>query len=184
VSTEGGAARSLATADVIDRPCWSGDGGRLVYAASGADGQLGLWIVPAEGGDPAAIPDVRGRAPAWSPQEDLIAYSTSATTGLEVRFTGSQGESRLKQRTVATGSVGVTAFSWNGRWLAQGFTPGAGDAEIVLIDVERGEKRSVLRLGPFSEVTGVAWSADDAHLVYGLVQRESRILLFDGLGRY
>ena len=172
------------TADVIDRPSWSGDGGRLVYAASGADGQLGLWIVPAEGGAPAAIPDVRGRAPAWSPQEDLIAYSTSATTGLEMRFTGSQGESRLKQRTVATGSVGVTAFSWDGRWLAQGYTPGAGDAEIVLVDLERGEKRSVLRLGPFSEVTGVAWSADDARLVYGLVQRESRVLLFDGLGRY
>jgi serine/threonine protein kinase len=184
VSTEGGAPRSLVSADVVDRPSWSGDGARLVYAAAGADGQLGLWVIPAESGASAAIPEVHGRAPAWSPQEDLIAYSSATAIGLALRFTGSQGESRLKQLAVRTGSVGSTAFSWDGRWVAQGWTPGAGDAEIVLVDLERGEKRSVLRLGPFSEVTGVAWSAGDAHVVYGLVQRESRILLFDGLGPY
>jgi serine/threonine protein kinase len=42
-------------------------------------------------------------------------------------------------------------------------------------------KRDVARLPPFTTLQGIAWSADDRRLVYGLVQHESRILLFDGL---
>jgi Tol biopolymer transport system component len=173
------------TADIVGQPSWSSDGGRLVYAAEGADGQLGLWVVSAAGGTPAVIPGVAGQSPAWSPAEDLIAYSTAEESGgIVMRFTSSRGEPRLGRLTVATGSVGASAFSWSGRWVAQGLSPGAGDAEIVVVDLERGDKRTLLRLGPFTRVRGVAWSRDDSRLLYGLVQHESRVLLFDGVGRY
>ena len=62
---------------MVDRPSWSGDGRRLVYAAEGNDGQVGLWVVSAEGGAPVAVPSVSGRSPAWSPVADAIAYFTS-----------------------------------------------------------------------------------------------------------
>ena len=52
------------------------------------------------------------------------------------------------------------------------------------MDLESGQRRSVVRLPPFTGLRGVAWTPDDGRLVYGLVQHESRILLFDGLGRH
>ena len=51
------------------------------------------------------------------------------------------------------------------------------------MDLENGHKRSVARLPPFTGLHGVAWTPDDGSLVYGLLQHESRILLFEGLGR-
>jgi len=182
VSAEGGAPRSLVPVDAVDRPSWSPDGRTLVYAAEGEDAQVGLWVVSAEGGAPVAIPGVRGRSPAWSPKEDLIAYFTSVeSTGLRMRFTSRRGESRLDDVQVETTVVDASAFSWNGGRLAIGTSPGSGDGEIVVVDLESGQKHSVARLPPFMGLRGVGWSPDDARLVYGLVQHQSRVLLFDGL---
>jgi Tol biopolymer transport system component len=185
VSAEGGAPRSLVSVDAVDRPSWSPDGRTLVYAAEGEDAQVGLWVVSAEGGAPVAIPGVRGRSPAWSPKEDLIAYFTSVeSTGLRMRFTSRRGESRLEHLQVETTVVDASAFSWNGGRLAIGTSPGSGDGEIVVVDLESGQKHSVARLPPFMGLRGVGWSPDDARLVYGLVQHQSRVLLFDGLGSH
>jgi Tol biopolymer transport system component len=182
VPAEGGAPRLLLPVDVVDRPSWSPDGRALVYAAEGGDGQLGLWVASADGGAPVAIPGVRGRNPAWSPSADLIAYFTSVeSTGLRIRFTTSRGESRLDHLAVETTVVDATAFSWSGARLAIGTSPGSGDAEVVVVDLESGLKRSLARLPPFTGLRGVAWTADDTRLVYGLVEHESRVLLFDGV---
>ena len=182
VSSEGGAPRRLVAADILDRPAWSPDGRRLVYAAAAADAEAGLWTISADGGAPAAIPGIKGRCPAWSPNADLIAYFTSdRSSGLLVRFATSQGESRLEHLHVVPQAVEATAFSWDGRRLAIGSSPGLGDAGILVVDLERGSSRVVAGLGPFTGLRGIAWSPDDGGLVYGLVQYESRILLFDGL---
>ena len=50
------------------------------------------------------------------------------------------------------------------------------------MDLASGQQRRVARLPPFTGLRGIAWTPDDARLVYGLVQHESRILLFEGLG--
>ncbi len=124
----------------------------------------------------------RGGSPAWSPSADLIGYFTSGeASGLSVRFATSQGEPRLENLRVVPSAVNTMTFSWDGRRLAVGSSPGAGDATIVVLDLDRGASRVVAGLGPFTGLRGVAWSADDARLVYGLVQHESRVLLFDGL---
>ena len=181
VPAGGGAPRLLVPVDVVDRPSWSPDGRALVYAAEGADGQVGLWVASADTGTPVALPGVRGRSPAWAPNADLIAYFTSVeSTGLRIRFTSSRGESRLDRLDVETTVVDASAFSWDGSRLAIGTSPGSGDAEIVVVDLESGQSRSVVRLPPFTGLRGIAWTPDDS-LVYGLVQHESRILLFDGL---
>jgi Tol biopolymer transport system component len=184
VSANGGTPRSVVSSGVVDRPSWSPEGRRLVYAAEGTDAQLGLWIVAAEGGTPAAIPGIKGRCPAWSPTSDLIAYFTSSQpAGLLIKFTSSRGESRLDGLGVSINTLDALAFSWSGRWLAAAVSPGSGDAELAVVDLEGGRKRTVTGLPPFTGIRGVAWTPDDERLVYGLVQHESRILLFDGLGR-
>jgi Tol biopolymer transport system component len=182
VSAEGGAPRPLATANVLDRPSWSGDGRQLVYAAAGMDeAEPGLWIVSVEGGTPTMIPGLVGRCPAWSPSADLVAYITSrGSSGAEVGFTNSRGEARHQQVPVGA-TCDAIAFSWDGRRLAIGSSPGSGEASVAVFDLDRGATRKVAALGPFTAVRGVAWSADDRRLIYGLVQHESRILLFDGL---
>jgi hypothetical protein len=83
---------------------------------------------------------------------------------------------------VETTMVDASAFSWSGGRLAIGASPGSGEAGVVVLDLESGQKRSVVRLPPFTGLRGIAWSPDDGRLVYGLVQHESRILLFEGLG--
>ena len=183
VSAEGGAPRSLVPVDVVDRPSWSPDGRSLVYAAEGKDLQVGLWVVSADGGAAVGVPGVKGRSPAWSPASDLIAYFTSSeSAGLRIRFTSSRGESRLDQLDVETSVVDASAFSWSGGRLAIGVSPGSGEAGVVVVDLESGQRRSVVRLPPFTGLRGIAWTPDDGRLVYGLVQHESRILLFEGLG--
>jgi Tol biopolymer transport system component len=128
-----------------------------------------------------AIPNVSGRSPAWSPVEDAIAYFTSTPEGLRLRFAGSGGEARLGGLELPTGAVTSIAF-WSGRSLAIGVSPGSGAAEIVLVDLPGGQARRVLRAGPFTMLRGLAWAPDDAQLVYGVVQHQSRVLLIEGLG--
>ena len=141
VSADGGMPRSLAPVAAVDRPSWSPDGRRLVYSAEGPDAQRGLWVVSADGGAPVAVPGIRGRVPAWSPSGDLIAYFTSAPSGgLLVRFTTSRGEPLPDHPDLSTNSIDSLAFSWNGRWLATGVSPGAADTEIVVVDLESGAK--------------------------------------------
>ena len=152
VPAEGGAPRSLVPVDVVDRPSWSPDGRALVYAAEGKDGQIGLWVASADDGTAVAVPGVRGRGPAWSPNEDLIAYYTSVeSAGLRIRFTSSRGESRLDRLDVETTVVDASAFSWDGTRLAIGTSPGSGDAEVV---VGGPRERAEAHRGPAASLHG------------------------------
>jgi len=114
----------------------------------------------------------------------VIAYATSAgTVGPRTRFTNSRGEPLLTQLELRT-TVQTIAFSWDGRTLAIARAPGNAEASIELVDLGSGAAREVARLPPFTGLRGIAWSAADRRLIYGFVQYESRILLFDGLDRF
>ncbi len=182
VATGGGPPSRLAAANVLDRAAWSADGRRLVYSAEGASQQARLWVISAEGGAPAEIPGVNGRCPAWSPVGDEIAYFTSSPSGAQfVQFANSRGEPRPQSVPVPIGAVDALAFSWDGRQLGIARSPGSAAGEIVVADPEAGTARRMLQFGPFVGVRGIAWTPDDARLVYGLVQHDSRIMLLEGL---
>ena len=127
VSADGGTPRSLAPVGRRGPALLVAGRSAPRLPAEGPDAQRGLWVVSADGGAPVAVPGVRGRAPAWSPSADLIAYFTSApSAGLLSGFTTSRGESLPDHPDLSTNSVDSLAFSWNGRWLATGVSPGAG----------------------------------------------------------
>jgi Tol biopolymer transport system component len=51
-------------------PSYSPDGDWIIFSVFGLtlpDGAHGLWVIPADGGDPAAIPDVPGTDGHWQP---------------------------------------------------------------------------------------------------------------------
>ncbi len=183
VATGGGPPSRLVTVEALDRASWSADGRRLLYAAEGANHHPGLWIIPAEGGTPTQVPGVSGRCPAWSPTSDEIAYFTSTpTSGAQaVRLTTSRGETRSEIVDVSIGAVDALAFSWDGRQLAIGRSPGTANGQILLADFQKRTSRALISLGPFAGLRGIAWTPDDSRLVYGLVKHESRIMLFEGL---
>jgi Tol biopolymer transport system component len=185
VSADGGAPRSLGATGVLERASWAPDGRTIVYAAIAVGGESRLWTLSVDGGTPHAIPGVTGRGPAWSPEGDLIAYQTSIPPkGPQIRFTDSSGKPRLTEVEVAPPAVEAISFSWDGRRLAVASSPGAMQGSLFVFDLDSGRQRRVTGLGPFSGVRGIAWSTDDKRLIYGLALHESRILLFDGLGRF
>ena len=78
--------------------------------------------------------------------------------------------------------VDASAFSWNGDRLAIGtLSRDPGTRRSSSWTSRAGRSARVARLPPFTGLRGIAWTPDDARLVYGLVQHESRVLLFDGL---
>ena len=125
-----------------------------------------------------------GRCPAWSPVGDEIAYFTSVPSSGQqvVRLTNSRGEHRAEHVQLPIGAVDALSFSWDGQKLAIGRYPGLANGEILLADFQHGVGRSLRTLGPFVGLRGIAWTPDDTRIVYGLIQHESRILLFEGLG--
>jgi hypothetical protein len=154
-------------------PAISPDGKFVAYLAS-EQGRTDVWVKFVGGGPAVNL----------TAGSSLQIQSEATIGGLEISPDGSaiavQGEPLLSQLELRT-TVQTIAFSWDGRRLAVGSSPGSAQASIDIVDLEAGATREVLRLPPFTGLRGIGWSADDRRLVYGLVQHESRILLFDGL---
>jgi serine/threonine protein kinase/WD40 repeat protein len=178
-AADGGAPRLVVHAEIVDPPSWSPDGQRLVYAAGS-----GLSIVSAKGGQAAIVPGASGRLPVWSPAGDAIAFFTSTPEGLRVRFVTPTGGRLPDRPEIATGPLVAMAFSWDGRSLAMGISPGTAEAQIIAVDLGTGQAKILLRAGPFNALRGLAFMPEDARLLYGLLEHQSRVLLFDGLGAY
>ena len=166
---------------------WSLDGQRIAYMRPDPASGDAILVARADAGDervlfPAA-PGIHAHEPAWSPVSDDIAYFTSTpSSGVQaVRQTNSRGEGRPGSVPLEIGAVEGLAFSWDGRQLAIGRSPGGSEGEILVADFAKATGRRAVRLGPFVGVRGLAWTPDDARLVYGIVHYESRIMLFEGL---
>jgi TolB protein len=181
VSAEGGSPRRLVEADVLDRPSWSPDGRSITYAAQ-SEGEPELWLVPAVGGNPTPIPGVRGRAPAWSPRADVIAYVAQDRAGVRVGFTSSTGRAVMEDVLDVHMLHVLMAWSHDGQRLALLSIPAAAEAEISMLDVRPAPKVTRIAIFPFpTKLMGLSWAADDRSIVFGRVETESTVLLLDGI---
>ena len=74
----GGAARSLTSGPRDGSPRWSPDGSTLAFLRREEEGAPQIWLLPAEGGEAAALTSLRGGVAefAWSPDGATI-YCTS-----------------------------------------------------------------------------------------------------------
>jgi Tol biopolymer transport system component/imidazolonepropionase-like amidohydrolase len=77
MDSEGGSVRQITKGPADLAPSWSPDGGQLFFL-SAKTGELQVWSVPLEGGDPSQLTDERylsSYAPQWIPQRKLLLYT-------------------------------------------------------------------------------------------------------------
>ncbi len=182
---DGGTPRRVVTTQVLDTITWSPDGKWLAYSAPA--GELpALFLVPSNGGAPRRIPTPGGAtAPTWSSLSNEIAY-------LEPRRAGGSGPTRNQVAFVtATGTVprppmaegpslnnGSIAWSPDGRSLAAVAVPGGMRASVWVLPLN-GTPRRLIELSKDARLRGITWTPDGAHVLVGLVERTSDIVLFE-----
>jgi eukaryotic-like serine/threonine-protein kinase len=182
---DGGAPRHVVTAQVLDTLTWSPDGREIVYAAPVGE-TPGLFGVPSAGGPSRRIPTPAGAtAPAWSAAANQIAYlqprrpGESPTVGTHVNFVTATGQ--VPRPPIAEGppiSNGSIAWSPDGRSLAGVAVPGGMRASVWVLPLN-GAPRRLIELSKDGRLRGVTWTPDGAHVIIGLVERTSDIVLFE-----
>ncbi len=76
MASEGGSVRQVTKGPFDLAPSWSPDG-RQLFFLSAKSGELQVWSVPVDGGDPIQMTDERDvstYAPQWIPRRDLLLY--------------------------------------------------------------------------------------------------------------
>jgi len=76
MASDGGSVRQVTKGPNDLAPSWSPDGRQLFFLSPKA-GELQIWSVPVEGGDPVQLTDERdlsGYAPQWMPRRNLLSY--------------------------------------------------------------------------------------------------------------
>ncbi|MCJ7643301.1 MAG: LpqB family beta-propeller domain-containing protein, partial [Candidatus Aminicenantes bacterium] len=76
MASDGGSVRQVTKGPTDQAPSWSPDGRQLFFLSPKA-GELQIWSVPVEGGDPIQLTDERdlsGYAPRWMPHRNLLLY--------------------------------------------------------------------------------------------------------------
>jgi len=94
VPADGGSASVLRGANVGSciAPAWSPDGTRIAFS-SDRTGDHEIYVVSAEGGEPARLTDdpANDTRPAWSPDGDQIAFSSDRTGNSDLWLMSSEG---------------------------------------------------------------------------------------------
>jgi Tol biopolymer transport system component len=178
---DGGPARLVVHAEVVDYVSWAPDSRRLVYAAA-ADVGTQLWTAGQDGTPPARVPQGVGRTPAWSPAGDVIAVVQADGDRPVVRFVSSSGnEVREALRLDGVGVPTAVAWSPDGARLAFVNLPGRGAAAVWVGRPSDGELRKVAEVPAPGEFEGVTWAPDGRSLVVGRIEHENEVVLIQGL---
>jgi len=186
MNADGGAARLLVAAQVLDTVSWSPDGQRIVYSVPGE--QPELWLATVADGSTHRLPTPGpASAPAWSPQSDVIAYidnvpaAPNRPVSARVAYVTGAGQV-LHPDAPLIQTIGNGALAWtpDARRIAAIGNSGAVASVIFVVDPEQREQpRQLLEFPPDVRLRGVAWSQDGRSLIVGQQRRESDIVLFD-----
>jgi Tol biopolymer transport system component len=183
ISVEGGAPRSLVTADVIGGVSWSPDGHQLVAAVPQSE-RTGLALIAHDTGavTPINLPWAAS-APDWSPRGNVIAYlATLPGPASYVRTFDPTGKSSGDSfRDLSSQfSNGYIKWARDGRRLAVTGLPNSGPGSLWLLDLAGSvTQRKLLDLPPGTNLRGVAWSPDGSSQIVGVDKRSADIVIAD-----
>jgi Tol biopolymer transport system component len=187
MDADGGAARLLTEAEVLDTLSWSRDGSRIVFAVPGDQPSLRTVAVADGSVQPIRTPGPAS-APAWSPREDVIAYQENAPTApgerrpitLHIQFVKATGEAAY--RSIPAQNLGNGGIAWdpNGNRIAVIGNSGVVLKSTWIFDPSgRQEARKVFDFPADARLRGVTWSRDGQSLVVGQHRGTGDIVLFE-----
>lgn len=141
-------------------PAWAPDGRRLAYASNQA-GDLDLWVVSLEGGEPRRLTSLPGdeREPAWDPTGRRIAFSFFDNETVDLFWVSADGDAPVRVTRHDMWHWDLSpAWGPDGQRVAfLQRTPSDPVPTVAIASVEPAGTVSRLQLGD-SPVTAVAWS--------------------------
>jgi Tol biopolymer transport system component len=156
----------------IDQISWSPDASAFLTGGTDLKGRSGVFRIDAQTGDVTLVVESTINVyPKWSPDGRRLYYrrpidgSAAATDANQPWSIVVRDLSTRSERAVATGAIRIFSVSPDGQTIAAVIArPGrAAASTVVLIRVDTGETRDLLRPGP-SEVipvfTGLPWTPD------------------------
>jgi dipeptidyl aminopeptidase/acylaminoacyl peptidase len=152
-------------------PTWSPDGTRIAfwrYGYTGAEGESGVYVASAGGGEPRKIVPASAREPAWAPDGKTLAYSTETS----IRRVNADGSQRRTLSGRLKGTVWHPVWSRDGMHIAflrTIFRGGGSEGEIWVVRPDGTRLRRVAVDVPFRpglDPTPFSWAPDGRRLVY------------------
>jgi len=143
-----------------ERPAWSPNGDRIVFAASNARGGSELWVMNADGSGKRRLtgsPD-RDTEPSWI--DDRIVFTRRTALGTSDLY-WMYVNGALAQRLTVNGGAQMPAWSPDGRWIAfvvRDGESGLGDLLVMRPDGSDVRPLSLRADGPTGGGLNPAWT--------------------------
>ncbi|MDP7450272.1 MAG: hypothetical protein QF689_16900 [Candidatus Latescibacteria bacterium] len=99
------------TREFEQHPSWSPDGNSVAFVSQ-RDGDVGVWLMDADGGNKRKL--VPGREPAWGPDGKRIAFTSSAFEGNDEIYVIDVDGGNMRQLTADK------RFDWHPAWSPDG----------------------------------------------------------------
>lgn len=155
-----------------DEPDWAPDGSKIVWE-SDRDGDFEVWVMDADGGNPAQLTTSGGLAPRWSSGGDSIVYSKGAAL---VVMNADGSDQRVILDPTRDEDDPCSSGGFPGGWSPEddrviyyATVPDAGSelglGVICTVNVESGELEEVVRQDGVLNVEPV-WSPDGGLIAY------------------
>jgi TolB protein len=186
VAPDGSGLRKLIDAQVIDQLTWSPDGSEVAYAAPKGK-EPSIFRVRVSGGQPVRLPTPEGAtSPSWSVRNQIAFVSNAPDRG-----TGSHAVLGIvtpdghavpitawgEDKRIANGWV---CWSQDGRSIAALSNPGNQASRLWVFRPDSGAPaRQPAQFTSNQRTRGLAWTPDQSHVIVGLSDRTSDIVLFD-----
>jgi Tol biopolymer transport system component len=187
VAPDGSGLRKVIDAQVIDQLTWSPDGSEVAYSAPAGTAPA-IFRVRASGGQPLRIATPEGAtSPSWSVRNQIAFVSNAPSVrgagshavlgivtpdGHAVPITAWPEESRIAN--------GWVCWSQDGRFIAALSNPGNTSSRLWVFRPDSGAPaRQAAQFTTNQRTRGVAWLPDQSHVIVGLSDRTSDIVLFD-----
>jgi TolB protein len=187
VAPDGGGLRKVTDAQVIDQLTWSPDGNEVAYSAP-AGSAPAIFRVRVSGGQPVRIVTPEGAtSPSWS-IHNQIAYVSNSPSNSGAGSHAVLGIVTPDGHAVPTAAWpedsrianGWVCWSKDGRSIVALSNPGNRASRVWVFRPDSGAPaRQAAQFTTNQRARGVAWMPDQSHIIVGLSDRTSDIVLFD-----
>ncbi len=168
VDAVGEQVRNLTGHSAQDRfGAWSPDGQHLLFVSDRDGGNLVIYAIGVQGGEPTSLSDPASDSarPRWSPDGTKIAFMTNHDEDIEIYVMNADG-GNVTRLTDSQGFDGFPAWSPDGKQIAF-VSVRDGNPEIYLMNADGSEPKNLTNNPAQDSLEGdFAWSPDGAQSLF------------------